>query len=229
MGKPIRVQVPAWAPSHRRSFSAARDIVRAAFALGSRLETRPGPPCPICARAVEHVLGPARRIGYHAAQHDGRLAQLVRAPRLHRGGRGFEPLTAHHVDLMAEVSGMTRRAAYWVPYRPACQRRRTARRRSRCRRSSSDSTPGSPDGSPEAEPAGGGELADAVLPPASPRAGIVPCRGFTHTTGARDGPNSRIPGVKWIRQRERERLPARIRRVYPSARSHRCHCGAGSS
>ena len=25
----------------------------------------------------------------------GRLAQLVRAPRLHRGGRGFEPLTAH--------------------------------------------------------------------------------------------------------------------------------------
>ncbi len=31
---------------------------------------------------------------YHAAR--GRLAQLVRAPRLHRGGRGFEPLTAHH-------------------------------------------------------------------------------------------------------------------------------------
>ena len=25
----------------------------------------------------------------------GRLAQLVRAPRLHRGGRGFEPLSAH--------------------------------------------------------------------------------------------------------------------------------------
>ena len=25
----------------------------------------------------------------------GRLAQLVRAPRLHRGGRGFEPLAAH--------------------------------------------------------------------------------------------------------------------------------------
>src|SRR3954452_4542007 len=26
----------------------------------------------------------------------GRLAQLVRAPRLHRGCRGFESLTAHH-------------------------------------------------------------------------------------------------------------------------------------
>lgn len=26
----------------------------------------------------------------------GRLAQLARAPRLHRGGRGFEPLSAHH-------------------------------------------------------------------------------------------------------------------------------------
>lgn len=25
----------------------------------------------------------------------GRIAQLVRAPRLHRGGRGFEPLSAH--------------------------------------------------------------------------------------------------------------------------------------
>src|SRR5690606_11365996 len=25
----------------------------------------------------------------------GRLAQMARAPRLHRGGRGFEPLTAH--------------------------------------------------------------------------------------------------------------------------------------
>ena len=28
---------------------------------------------------------------------DGRLAQLVRAPRLHRGCRGFESLTAHHL------------------------------------------------------------------------------------------------------------------------------------
>src|ERR1700686_3407259 len=27
--------------------------------------------------------------------HQGRLAQLVRAPRLHRGCRGFESLTAH--------------------------------------------------------------------------------------------------------------------------------------
>jgi hypothetical protein len=26
----------------------------------------------------------------------GRLAQLVRAPRLHRGGPRFEPVTAHH-------------------------------------------------------------------------------------------------------------------------------------
>ena len=28
----------------------------------------------------------------------GRLAQLARAPRLHRGGRGFEPLSAHHMQ-----------------------------------------------------------------------------------------------------------------------------------
>src|SRR5262249_50175263 len=27
----------------------------------------------------------------------GRLAQLARAPRLHRGGRWFESITAHHV------------------------------------------------------------------------------------------------------------------------------------
>ena len=27
----------------------------------------------------------------------GRLAQLVRAPRLHRGGRRFESCTAHHL------------------------------------------------------------------------------------------------------------------------------------
>ena len=26
----------------------------------------------------------------------GSLAQLARAPRLHRGGRGFEPLATHH-------------------------------------------------------------------------------------------------------------------------------------
>lgn len=28
--------------------------------------------------------------------HQGRLAQLARASRLHRGGRGFESLSAHH-------------------------------------------------------------------------------------------------------------------------------------
>lgn len=28
--------------------------------------------------------------------HSGRLAQLARASRLHREGRGFEPLIAHH-------------------------------------------------------------------------------------------------------------------------------------
>ena len=28
---------------------------------------------------------------------EGRLAQLVRAPRLHRGGRRFEPCTAHQL------------------------------------------------------------------------------------------------------------------------------------
>ena len=35
----------------------------------------------------------------HRTRYDdgeGRLAQLVRASRLHREGRGFEPLTAHH-------------------------------------------------------------------------------------------------------------------------------------
>ena len=34
----------------------------------------------------------------------GRLAQLARASRLHREGRGFESLTAHH---------MTERSAAW--------------------------------------------------------------------------------------------------------------------
>src|SRR3954469_7466690 len=33
---------------------------------------------------------------FRAVQSLGRLAQLVRAPRLHRGSRGFESLTAHH-------------------------------------------------------------------------------------------------------------------------------------
>jgi hypothetical protein len=37
-------------------------------------------------------------------RNDGRLAQLVRAPRLHRGGRGFEPLTAHHTG--GDAAGM---------------------------------------------------------------------------------------------------------------------------
>ena len=36
----------------------------------------------------------ARIIRYYVL-HCGRLAQLARAPRLHRGGRGFEPLSAH--------------------------------------------------------------------------------------------------------------------------------------
>ena len=30
----------------------------------------------------------------------GRLAQLARAPRLHRGCQGFESLIAHRLDLM---------------------------------------------------------------------------------------------------------------------------------
>ncbi len=29
--------------------------------------------------------------------NSGRLAQLVRAPRLHRGGRGFKSLSAHQL------------------------------------------------------------------------------------------------------------------------------------
>ncbi len=36
--------------------------------------------------------------GALASASHGRLAQLVRAPRLHRGGRGFEALTAHCQD-----------------------------------------------------------------------------------------------------------------------------------
>ena len=35
---------------------------------------------------------------------DGRLAQLVRAPRLHRGGRGFESLSAHPLFCLAVIS-----------------------------------------------------------------------------------------------------------------------------
>ena len=38
---------------------------------------------------------------------DGRLAQLVRAPRLHRGGRGFESLSAHPL-LMYRIARLTR-------------------------------------------------------------------------------------------------------------------------
>src|SRR5580704_14915356 len=34
----------------------------------------------------------------------GRVAQLVRAPRLHRGGPGFESLRAHHVYNETDVS-----------------------------------------------------------------------------------------------------------------------------
>ena len=35
---------------------------------------------------------------------DGRLAQLVRAPRLHRGGRGFESLSAHPLFCLVVIS-----------------------------------------------------------------------------------------------------------------------------
>ena len=49
---------------------------------------------------------------------DGRLAQLVRAPRLHRGGRGFESLTAHsytcrnlHLFRQRQVQPMGQRIA----------------------------------------------------------------------------------------------------------------------
>ena len=72
MGKPIRVQVPAWAPLHFAR-PMRRSPLRAAFLL-----------------PASHRL-PCR----------GRLAQLVRAPRLHRGGRGFEPLTAHFRPTLA--------------------------------------------------------------------------------------------------------------------------------
>jgi hypothetical protein len=51
---------------------------------------------PLAPRAAFALPGDLASIGYHAARV-GRLAQLVRAPRLHRGGRGFEPLTAHQL------------------------------------------------------------------------------------------------------------------------------------
>jgi hypothetical protein len=35
-------------------------------------------------------------------QRPGRLAQLARASRLHRGGRGFESLSAHHVRVHSD-------------------------------------------------------------------------------------------------------------------------------
>jgi hypothetical protein len=35
-----------------------------------------------------------------ARGREGRLAQLVRAPRLHRGGRRFESCTAHHLEFV---------------------------------------------------------------------------------------------------------------------------------
>ena len=34
----------------------------------------------------------------------GRLAQLARASRLHREGRGFEPLSAHHLKSTVQVA-----------------------------------------------------------------------------------------------------------------------------
>ena len=39
--------------------------------------------------SVEQLAAPGDTVGY------GRIAQLVRAPRLHRGGRGFDPCSAH--------------------------------------------------------------------------------------------------------------------------------------
>ena len=72
----IRVQVPAWAPT-----SNGRDRRIPAVVL------RPASSYP-------------RRI--LAA---GRLAQLVRAPRLHRGSRGFESLTAHQAPRVVSVAG----------------------------------------------------------------------------------------------------------------------------
>ena len=36
----------------------------------------------------------------------GRLAQLARAPRLHRGGRGFEPLSAHQIKIPVFMTGI---------------------------------------------------------------------------------------------------------------------------
>ena len=42
------------------------------------------------------LLGRERGSWHNKKSFFGRLAQLVRAPRLHRGGPRFEPVIAHH-------------------------------------------------------------------------------------------------------------------------------------
>ena len=53
----------------------------------------------------------------------GRLAQLARAPRLHRGSRGFEPLIAQSQDPLSgaeSVSSWEKVGGYSLPYGAEC-------------------------------------------------------------------------------------------------------------
>ena len=43
-----------------------------------------------------HSSGGCDLVPFRTKEIVGSLAQLARAPRLHRGGRGFEPLATHH-------------------------------------------------------------------------------------------------------------------------------------
>jgi hypothetical protein len=68
-----------------------------------------GRPCsPVFGNDVWLRIPLGRKILYEEAY--GRLAQLVRASRLHREGREFESLAAYQVGSMAFVKILSRRA-----------------------------------------------------------------------------------------------------------------------
>ena len=119
----IRVQVPAWAPIHSQTDAPLANRERRFRILGRRFACHGRIGQSVAECACDGLNGHADR-GHrgrdaHRAQQrpmhgryapgresacassvipspgDGRLAQLVRAPRLHRGSRGFESLTAH--------------------------------------------------------------------------------------------------------------------------------------
>jgi hypothetical protein len=72
-----------------------------------RVESRS---CEIPSRRSINV---ARNLNPHNTPHQsGRLAQLARAPRLHRGSRGFESLIAHSAPRTTVSRSLQRRAAF---------------------------------------------------------------------------------------------------------------------